>query len=806
MPAPKEVKRDNALAFMKEVDVTLHKNLRSQRNQSDIHEELKTALSTGNLAIAIERLAELKDFNNGINWIINDEASKDFKHGILIRDARKVVDNPTNAYYGQAIMALNFIRAAQKLLAIEGKDPELINVDIEKLLKEIETKYEIEGEAGVLAVMAQFNKEINSNLARHLGISESESATRMKKARDFMNFDDTHRHVVTVDSIPGYPSKYIFQAEIIKTELTDEQKLEYKNKKEKEWYQALPIWQRKLVDAYENDITGGRKVIPTQLRDCVIGARNAGMKISGLGGEDATPEITDISFHSGTVSHLGKKVSKSENQRIAAMNARQYQSWTEKPIHMLTLNAEYNITGNDREIVLNSAYAMKANSGFTHSNVCFNIFRLFTPNRYAGIQSKLNMVADKFEKDHPQLNQEAIDLCRYIKGKRAKGNYHMQLEKIDSMVAKGLLSHEESMFLISAVNCRHAIKMNILPLDADNRNLVIGSSINFIDNYIKDMPGFAETVSACQSGKDRDGILMNETTNLSVSTSKTFKENRSIQAQITNQTSKSGHQAFMAGIQGGTLGCFGIKKDSQAALPDRYPEEVQSNLIQPEASYNGKFYGVDKPKGLKMLKLWFENIVKNKPKEELPIIFLRDATRRQESYQDEVNNPTKKASGYENNNTMTMLLVKLKADRDSILKKAKDSKTVLSEEEQQLEKIIERLKRIHILQVRTLDNIKKDALNYYQLLNENNPTLAQKFNDIVELIERECFSRKFQHDTIEEIDVHLTAYQDKLTSLSKAERTADHKSLDELKMKISCLSEIKEAKVILAQGISHSKK
>ena len=82
-----------------------------------------------------------------------------------------------------------------------------------------------------------------------------------------------------------------------------------------------------------------------------------------------------------------------------------------------------------------------------------------------------------------------------------------------------------------AIECRAARKksgvfyvFHKLFGDKNNRNLDMGATTNNIDNYIRDMPGFDETFSACKSGKDRDGILMTETTNVAIASHDDFKD------------------------------------------------------------------------------------------------------------------------------------------------------------------------------------------------------------------------------------------------------------------------------------------
>ncbi len=579
------------------------------KRRKKILESVQFELAKDNLGKVIQLYAELRDLDNGIEWI-NTEVTG--KQNILIRDARNVNDNPTNKHYGLSMMALNNLRAVKKLIEIEGKFDVQLDANIKLLLKILEENPEPYEK--MLDALANFNYQLNSELAKILGVPIEESAKMLAKARDFVNLDDEARHVVTVDKIPGQENQYAIQAEVVLTELTKKQKDEYTKKEKKEWYTSLPVWQRRLVDAYQSKILAGKNVIPTQLRDCVVGVRNSGMKVTAIINSSQQPtsiHVRDCSYHSGTVVHLGKKCSSEENLRITKLNAQQMNELSGKErsgIHMLTLNAEYNPTGNDRAIVTNSAKAMKELNS-SHTNLCFNAFRLFFPDQYDGVEKKLALVGKKFNTPRYDVSFKA-SLDKYLSTTpRTNINEGKKKNKLIAEVREWAKKNDKNdeiqdiaTYLEQAITCKYTINegkgfsgfFNRMFGNKNNRNLLIGSSIHNIDNYIRDMPGYKETFSACQSGKDRNGVLMMETTNKAIVSHCGFRDDPNIKKNITLQTARSGHQAFMSGIQGGTIGCFGIKSDSKPSIPKDYGKQVTKLIIQKEASRNKHVLGAEK--------------------------------------------------------------------------------------------------------------------------------------------------------------------------------------------------------------------
>jgi hypothetical protein len=142
----------------------------------------------------------------------------------------------------------------------------------------------------------------------------------------------------------------------------------------------------------------------------------------------------------------------------------------------------------------------------------------------------------------------------------------------------------------------YLIKSNWNINDPNNRNLGIAMLVSMVDHNLHQLSlNKLKTSSACQSGKDRDGLLVFKINNTSLNQylldmfitvnndllkEKTYIEN-------VRSLLLAGHTQFMAGFLGGTLAAFGIKSDSIAAIPENeFPKDLIPLLVLPTASYN----------------------------------------------------------------------------------------------------------------------------------------------------------------------------------------------------------------------------
>jgi hypothetical protein len=91
-------------------------------------QSIKQKTIENKLGEVIQLVTELRDFDNGIDWININKSGKGLN--VLIRDARKVNISTSNKYYGHLMMAINHVRAAKTLLEISGKDKEELGIDV----------------------------------------------------------------------------------------------------------------------------------------------------------------------------------------------------------------------------------------------------------------------------------------------------------------------------------------------------------------------------------------------------------------------------------------------------------------------------------------------------------------------------------------------------------------------------------------------------------------------------------------------------------------------------------------------------
>lgn len=575
------------------------------------------------LSHVIDCMAELRDLENGVFWIREPkDAGK--THDLLIRDARQVVDNPINRHYSLMMISINAARSAIKMLDIEKeKHPEKA-AELEQqqahMLAKVDRFLEHVHPAPENAkdITTMFNIELVRELRDNLGISHEECVKRINKTKDFMNFDDPTKHLITVDKIPG-KTEYAIQADIPVTGLTKEIFDEYNNLQEKEWFLALPDWQQDLVMSYREKIQSGEYVIPTQLRDCLPGIRNAYIKATGIATNNNT-KVLDCSYHSGTLAFLGK-CNNSECERITRLNIEQVKEHSKTDIHAITFNARLNFSkgkGSDRTIV---SRVEKASNG-SHSNLCANSWRKFSANDFKGVKDKLSQARGKIDaldllKDNKKLQQDIQNYLSPRNSNPIKNFYNRRnsskrkdkiISQLETILAKSNANNDTNAIyqiglIAVALECKHLINSNSGPLrqlfdqrnDKKNSSIAIATYTSLLDDFLEDVPGFKETVSACASGKDRCGIFLND---LSINAVARYfdplMQNTEQNKNLVIQFAREGHQAFTPSRQGGTTGPFGVKSDSLSSVHDEYGKEVSDLLIQKEASYNKKVPGVSK--------------------------------------------------------------------------------------------------------------------------------------------------------------------------------------------------------------------
>lgn len=403
---PEVQNQDNAIysKFQKDKEAVLDITTKYLKSNSELDGTINFENIQNNLRKAADQAITDGDFTAGLKKL---EALRDAKtnilsyveNGTLIRDARNAKDPRVLSSEAFEMQYLNAIRAAIDLVE---QDPQFIGEENKKK-KDNAIEAITSNVASAMTAIQKSNldqKQYAKNLKKEItklgsllekqGIKKS--FKKLNIAKDFQNFKDEHKNIVTISSIVdknGIP-RNVVEAEVAFKALTADQKKDYQAiidaKDTPKWFQKLKPWEQKLVEEAAPKIIAGTHVIPTQLRQ-IVGMKNAFEKITAVM-NDQKLEVLHTSKHAGTLTSLAKD--KKSRQDITNGNAKQAQAWigSEKQIHCNTLNSLHG-AGNDHEIVTRTANAMKAVGG-NETNTAFNQFRyLGRSHDFSGVQNVL---------------------------------------------------------------------------------------------------------------------------------------------------------------------------------------------------------------------------------------------------------------------------------------------------------------------------------------------------------------------------------------------------------------------------------
>lgn len=616
----KKLEKKSEIFTPQQLGEAVAKNLAKESkilNPSDLQKKLEQAIFKENpdYTKAIFTLMELRDRKQNIYWRTDTSQQDKTGRELIIRDARDVKYNPKfEDKYAYQIQAINNIRGALLLLGDQKKEKhkKLYDSLLKHFIENVEPKNLSLKET--IKHFKKFNTVLLQTLSSQLELPIEEVKEQLGVAREFANLEIEAKDVVTVNKLKDSNGKDVIaiQGEIALTELTPELEEKYKNRKEESWYQKLSESRQKLVDKVADHILEGNRTIPTQLRKVLIGARNAFVNVTGVIDKEGKFIDANDNPHSGTIAYYGKD--SKVNQEIANLHAGQLKN-LHNINHLITLNSPTNPMGDDKKIVEESSQAMKSVNGL-YSNLPLNWIRRFTPNIYNGVYDLLgeaskNLLTPLFEKintknlkGYENLKKDIQDYLdpKVTDFRTSEQELTNNIETKLTDLKKDFSGDKNTLKLIDLINLSVKIsyltRNNFNITDEKNQNLFIAALTNILDsqlNSLSEEKKHARTSSACQSGKDRDGLLIfttdllnffhfiNGLYQISGNDEKSAKNNQENLIKLA----EGGHTQFMAGFLGGTLGAFGIKSDSIGAIPvGLFPEEVAQILVLATAQLN----------------------------------------------------------------------------------------------------------------------------------------------------------------------------------------------------------------------------
>ena len=566
------------------------------------YDDVKDSVERGNLTAALSKLDQLKDQQLGIKW----HESMDLGTGtkVLVRDGRDVDPNSplvtSEAGEKYAMQILNETRGAMLLLDQKYPEESPEKEKAKEKLMHLANKL-VKDEASIKNANNDIKKynTVIVNILEEAKIDEPAKALLF--AKEFGNFDDEHKHIATLSSVSKDGTRHtVIEADIMLSGLTPEQKKQYQaiaalqdvnekavvDGKEVAWFNKLPEYKRKLIKDVSAEVAVGKKVLPTQLLKDIAGLRNAYQKITAVKMGAETPRILSQTFHCGAPAS-GHEDGKAA-QDIANENIRQLQSFMPdgEKINLHILNTKIPLASKNfgENVIFSQMKSAKETLG---SNISFtaapvNVLRFLGAlggKSYKSFLStigniaKCNDVKTQFPAVAAYLdNKKANAFIEFFTGRNEKLK-KAALEALgndDSPLSKDLRTAMEAKKLMEISSRGELRSPNNIGLDVTQKMNTLENSIKFGGALGAAGVTCPTRVDFCKSGKDRTGYVETRNTHEAICNFLGIDVASPEAKQFLKMQVASGHTQEMAGVQGGTLGCHGIKaviaKVDQAAI------------------------------------------------------------------------------------------------------------------------------------------------------------------------------------------------------------------------------------------------
>tara|TARA_B110000503_G_C7104649_1_gene395365 strand:- start:54 stop:1532 length:1479 start_codon:yes stop_codon:yes gene_type:complete len=351
------------------------------------------------------------------------------------------------------------------------------------------------------------------------------------------------------------------------------------------WFNKMHRWEQDQVKKYAPVILQENHVIPTQLRGYIPLIRNAYTKVLSIKRKSEDIEELLESMHSASLS----TATKGDNLAITMGNIAQLRSFAgpEARIHMNALLSPVNIfdaDSADDELVRQAAEKM---FGVAKTTTPFNFLRKWIKGGgvdLSGAVQALDEIGIAIEKDVPAIGkflklgdmefaQDAIREVSNLKKSKKKQcleNAIMAMSdiidlKINNYLDKGLEN----------INSRISINMKLVTHAA--RKGILG----------KELVSLPAINSYCKSGKDRTQTIEIALAIKSLNQALNIKDLKT-QTKNLKIILSGDHASTMAGLQGGSIGCYGIKSSTAQDASESVFKEVRE-YFTPMTAMNNRF-------------------------------------------------------------------------------------------------------------------------------------------------------------------------------------------------------------------------
>ncbi|MFK7973712.1 MAG: hypothetical protein AB8B66_02460 [Rickettsiaceae bacterium] len=605
---------------------------RSDSTIIDIGSKVKAVealIDANDLTYAIELLDEIKDNKLGIIWHKSSNLGNGTK--ALVRDARRVTTDPkllkVDAGEKYAMQILNHVRAGMSLLDQASLNPKATQLAQRQLM------HIAKNAVGDIDSLDKKVKQYNTQLVHVLekaGIEEV--SEKLTFAKEMANFQDEHKHIVTLTTSQDLEGKNhtVAEAGIMLNGLTDVQKNQWEKiaKTTKahpltrlpgmDWYNKMPAYKQDLLRLSAADIATGNKIIPTQMLSELPGIKNAYQKITAIKGDDQS-ELSTISkvFHCGTPATKIKITDEVEKQDIVDEQVRQLRSFVQPDdtmnLHILNSKTPFNVR-NENFIPQQLNKSQKNINNIKISASPINRWRILGGGKnHSEFKNTLKHIGEDLSRNQETKNigtflQKGSSIFQNMLEKLTGGRYKSTQTKAAIEINK--LSPEMRNDLAEAMRARKLLGSSLI-LSQGNLNLKISASMHVVENAVK-LPNrqlhqrldestrkkVSNRIDFCKSGKDRTGYLQTKNTHEAVSSYLGIRADSNLgQRNMLHQVA-GGHTQEIAGVQGGSIGCHSVKTNPEIGISsDPQDKKIKKIINQKSSHFNSKVKTTNKNKG-----------------------------------------------------------------------------------------------------------------------------------------------------------------------------------------------------------------
>ncbi len=556
----------------------------------------------------IEEIETLKENKAGILRIVSPHSHTDGSRD-LIRDARLLTSDPdSDSPESYTINYINMARASEMLIdEAEKANPTKGYGDFRQRIRERVKLVARSITSGDEKIDHDVLKELTNELIEIIGSVKNDKgnaifpdpAEALNDAKELASLDSPHYHISTITDIEG---NIVVESDVMALGSTKEIRSEFQKIAEDDirgltWFTEMREPMKSLVKTYAKKFIDGRHIIPTQLSN-IIGIRNTYAKLTMVkkkDEKDGGAELETIldSMHCGSPVFLGPGGSK-KAEKYTAMTMRQYRELLTpdgdmSQVGFCTLNSSGGESA-DRKIV---KYIQKISKqiGAAFHVLPINIFRYFSRSHYGAIQDGLKDISNLMEK----LGHNKI--AEFLKeGDPRKLKYLYLLKGNDRQLAaeielKNIEDPKLRRIIIQALEVK-----SLLEHGGPQKNLEIAARLTNIEysarkgvlftlgkKYNINLKNIINSVTFCKSGKDRTGLKEVYASTKAVCDALDVAKDKV--TEIFYKIARSGHAQTLAGRQGGTFGCHGLKGSTRSAMPKRF-RHFSNKLFLRTADFN----------------------------------------------------------------------------------------------------------------------------------------------------------------------------------------------------------------------------